>query len=290
MSFLGRNVARSASRLNHTSSRIISSAVVSPLRTASLVTRAGNKNSNKQRKLNCFTSYSNMSQDQAEARLGFRFGSLKEIPVKAMLNNNKQEGGLSLDEMKEEVYKEIVRYLRIEGSPTEANSDFKEANINHLVYAIISPILESFILRTGRENVKLLAEKKIFSKDSETGGEEEIVIVDLIQVRREDFILIVEAKRSSLGQAMKQCLLAMKDMCDNNDVGEVFGFVTTGKSWKMLKYNGASFEMSEDMLILFDRMASERQRWMDSHSIVVECIYFALSHGGMEGKGVVVEE
>ena len=143
---------------------------------------------------------------------------------------------------------------------TEADSGFKEANINHLVYAIISPILDTFIQRTGRKYVRLRSGKEIVSTDGETGGEEEFVIVDLIQVRREDFILIVEAKRSSLDQAMKQCLLAMKDMRDNNGVGEVFGFVTTGKSWKMLRYDGGSFQMSEEMLIIFDTMGSDRQR------------------------------
>ncbi|KAF8436390.1 hypothetical protein BGX38DRAFT_1274512 [Terfezia claveryi] len=277
MSFLGRNVARSVSRLNLTSSRIISSAVVSPLRTASFATRAGNEISNKKRKSKWITSYSNMSQEQAQDRLGFRFKSLEAIPVKRMLNNNKQEGGLSLDEVKEEVYKEIVRYLRVEvdvvnveGPPTEADSDFKEASINHLVYSILSPILESFILRTGRKMVWLLSEKGIVSKDGKTGGEEEFVIVDFIQVRSEDFILVVESKRASLGQAMRQCFLAMKDMRDNNGGGEVSGFVTTG----------ATGEWLDTM------MGSDKQRWMDSHSTVVECIYFALSHGGME---VVVE-
>ncbi|KAF8454483.1 hypothetical protein BGX38DRAFT_1140902 [Terfezia claveryi] len=140
-----------------------------------------------------------------------------------MLNNNKQEGDLSLNEMKEEVYKEILRYLRIEGPPTEADSDFKE---------LISITWFMLSWRDRRRRAR---------------------------VRREDFILILEAKRSSLGQAMKQCLIAMKDMHDYNGVGEI--------RW----------------------MSSDRQRWMDSHSIVVECIYLALSHGGMERKGVVVE-
>jgi hypothetical protein len=31
----------------------------------------------------------------------------------------------------------------------------------------------------------------------------------------EKFVLVFEAKRSSLGQAMRQCLLTMKDMGDN---------------------------------------------------------------------------
>jgi len=75
---------------------------------------------------------------------------------------------------------------------------------------------------------------------------------------------------------MKQCLLAMKDMRDNNGVGEVFGFVTTGKSWKMLRYDGRSFQMSEEMLIIFNTIGSDRQRWMDSYSIAVECIFFLI--------------
>jgi hypothetical protein len=44
---------------------------------------------------------------------------------------------------------------------------------------------------------------------------------------------------------MNQCLLAMKDTRDINGGGEVYGFVTTGKAWRMLKYDGTSFELTE---------------------------------------------
>lgn len=40
---------------------------------------------------------------------------------------------------------------------------------------------------------------------------------------------VIEGKRSSVREAVKQCLLAVKSMRDNNGVGEVFGFVTTGE-------------------------------------------------------------
>jgi len=75
----------------------------------------GDENRNKKRKSKWITWDSNMSPAQAEDRLGFRFTSLREMPVKTVLNNGNQDGELSLDEMKEEVYKEIVRYLRMEG-------------------------------------------------------------------------------------------------------------------------------------------------------------------------------
>jgi len=47
-------------------------------------------------------------------------------------------------------------------------------------------------------------------------------MVDLVSVTEEKFVPIVEAKRSSLGEAMKQCLLAMKDMRKNNGGGTVW--------------------------------------------------------------------
>lgn len=129
---------------------------------------------------------------------------------------------------KEKVYDRILEYLQIEGYPAEGDPDFKESNINHLVYATITPILSDFIHKTGRVTVQLRSEKEIVSTDGETGGTEEFTILDLISVKEERFIpIVVEAKRSSLGQAMKQCLLAMKDMKDSNGEDKVYGFVTT---------------------------------------------------------------
>ena len=66
---------------------------------------------NKKRKSKWNTSYSDMSIKQAEDRLGFRLCSLKEIPIKAMLEHAEP---VSLDEAKEEVYKEIKRYYGLQ--------------------------------------------------------------------------------------------------------------------------------------------------------------------------------
>ena len=63
-------------------------------------------------------------------------------------------------------------------------------------------------------------------------------MVDFISVMEEKFVLVIEAKRSSLGQVMRQCLMVMKDMRDSNGGGVVYGFVTAGESWQMLSYDG----------------------------------------------------
>jgi len=67
---------------------------------------------NKKRKSKWICSYGSMSIKKAEDRLGFRFRSSKEIPVKAMLEHGER---VSLDETKEEVYKQIKRFLRVAG-------------------------------------------------------------------------------------------------------------------------------------------------------------------------------
>ncbi|KAF8543477.1 hypothetical protein BDD12DRAFT_874574 [Trichophaea hybrida] len=104
---------------------------------------------------------------------------------------------------------------------------------------------------------------------------EEFVVIDLISVGEEKFIFIVEAKRSSLGLAMKQCLLAMKD---NNGGGTVYGFVTTGDSWRMIRYDG-TFQVTDKFEILFGSIEEDKETWMKDYSVLVDCIYSALGNG-----------
>lgn len=157
----------------------------------------------------------------------------------------------------------IVEYLIIEGYTTDANPYFKESNVSNLVLYTIGPILTDFILKTGRESLQLLREKEI--ADSATGRLEEFVMMDLISVKERNYVLTIEAKRSSLGEAMKQCFLTMKDARDSNG-GNVYGFVTIGETWRVLKYDGM-FQMSEKMDILFDTMDNGKERLIKNNRL-----------------------
>jgi hypothetical protein len=240
------------------------------------------------------TPYSRISQADAEKRLGFRMGSLKALAVGSML----AEAGYTPEQVdsdavlktKEEVYRQIVQYLGIEGYPLEADTDFKKANVSDLVYATIHPILFNFTRKTQR-NIRLQKEKEIASVDSETGGAGEYVVVDSISVTKEMFVFVIEAKRS-LGKAMRKCLLEMKDMRDNNGGGKVYGFVTTGETWRMLRYDGTSFQLSERIDVMFETMGQDQERWMKDYSALVDCMFVALTNGGglkmLAMKNVVV--
>ncbi|KAF8430201.1 hypothetical protein EV426DRAFT_708345 [Tirmania nivea] len=104
---------------------------------------------------------------------------------------------------------------------------------------------------------KLVREKQIISEDLEVGGSEEFVVVDRISVTEEMYVCIIEVKRESLGAAMKQCLLSMKDMGNSNNGGAVFGFVTTGESWSMLRCDGTVFQVTEMFDAIFETMRTK---------------------------------
>jgi len=54
-------------------------------------------------------------------------------------------------------------------------------------------------------------------------------------------VLLVEANKSSVGEAKKQCLLIMKDMANTNGQEVVFSFVTIGEQWQIVVYNNNTF-------------------------------------------------
>ncbi|RPA98853.1 hypothetical protein L873DRAFT_1686100, partial [Choiromyces venosus 120613-1] len=82
-------------------------------------------------------------------------------------------------------------------------------------------------------------------------------------------------------QAMKGCLLAMKDMRDRNGEGKVYSFVTTGEQWQMLECNDTLFRKTNVMTVIFDSMDVNKQKWFEENSMFVDCIDFALKNGGL---------
>ena len=148
------------------------------------------------------------------------------------------------------------------------------------MYEVLSPIIDAYIDYAKQRRVQLLYEKAITSKDGTTGGEQEFVVVDVIGVDKEEYIFVVEAKRTSMPLALKQCLLSMMDAQLHNQGGKVYGFITTGEDWRMIEYDGRQFRKSEKVNILFGNMGSEKDRWMETCSVFVDMVFTALSTGG----------
>ncbi|RPA91474.1 PLP-dependent transferase [Choiromyces venosus 120613-1] len=248
-------------------------------------TKEDQKTDKKRRNLKWTTSYSKITIREAENLLGIRL-ALRGISVKLMLEG--KHGLLGPDailEAKREVYKGLVRYLDAGGYPTESDPDFKEANINDIVAFTIYPILALFKHETTRK-LHLSREKEIISKDSSTSGMREFVVMDYISHNEMKYVLIVEAKKVSLGDARNQCFLSLKDMRDCNGGGTVYGFVTMGDSWRMISFDG-EFKLSNKIELLFDSMGEDEEQWMADYSILVQCLNVALSNGAKDLVEVV---
>ena len=234
-----------------------------------------------------------VSQKGVEKRIGITMMDLAKIAitpedmlVKARYSLGEGSDADLIKPTKDEVYKRIVQYLYVDVSLMD-RLRFMEANVNDLVLSIIIPIIYDFKCRTGR-NVTPFREKQIIFQDSKTGGYEESVVVDMVSVTEEKYVLIVEAKREPLSAAMGQCLLVMKDMGDISHC-VVYGFVTTGDSWRMLSYDGGSFMVTDKLHVVFDTMGKNKDKWMRDYLLLVDCMYAALSNGGIVKKDVVVQ-
>ncbi|KAF8446712.1 hypothetical protein BGX38DRAFT_1270876 [Terfezia claveryi] len=112
-------------------------------------------NKTKNRKTDFTISYSSISGEAAEERLGItlqELGRRHTIPVKAMLERS--DSGISLEDIikqvKEKVYDHIVDYIQFESYPTAGAVDFTEANVNDLVLYIMGPVLTAFKKETDR--------------------------------------------------------------------------------------------------------------------------------------------
>ena len=238
------------------------------------------------------TSYSRVTFKEAEKRLGIRIDKIRAVPVDVMITDSiaiLESAGIDknkIDTIKEDVYYHIYQYLDIEGYPMDATSDFKESNISDLVLYIIGPIISA--IKKVRPEILLRREKEIVSVDEVTGGIEEFLVVDQVAITEEKSVLIIEAKRASIGQAITQILLAMKDARDTNSGGIIYGFVTTGEDWRMLSYDGGEFVITEKFTVLFDTMRDGKERWLQQNAAIVECMLIALINGDIMMNPVAV--
>lgn len=232
-------------------------------------------------------SYSKTTIQEAQERLGITLDSLDHdaIPVETMLEQCMSLGAIESgrNELKREIYKRIVQLLNAQGYPTKGDPEFGVANTADLFCSILYPLVSHIQRKTGR-NVRLLRDKEVFSEESEMGGGEEYLAIALILVDGEKLVLVIGAKECFVEEAMKQCLLTMKDMRDRNGVGEVYGIVMTGETWQMVSYDGA-FQMARKMDVLFDGMDRDAELWMKEYSVLVDCICTGLSAGGSRGEG-----
>lgn len=231
----------------------------------------------KRKKYDWKFSYSVYSQIDAEKRINQKFTELfnnaqqinKLIDTSSIINKTSTT--------KEKVYLRITECIDVEDYPAGNIEPFKEENMTDLAGIILISTIADFRNQENTLGIKLRREKAIVSKDKETGGIEEFVVVDVINVNLDRYILIIEAKRSTIAESLKQCVLALKDAYDNNNDNKcIYGFLTTGLSWQLVVYKNEKFSLSEDFKVAFPLMKHDKQRWLNDFSVIVDALYYVL--------------
>ena len=180
------------------------------------------------------TSYSNIPLIEAETRIDVRISSLIE-KVEDSLKMMRSIRSVPQRTL-ERVFERLVDTLEIEGFLEDGTRSFKEAVVHDFVGEVLRVVAVDYKRETNKKSITLTREKEVVSTDEETGGNMEFVLIDTVSVVGDRYLIVVKAKRDSLGKGLIQCLLSLKDMYDvNNDKKSVYGFIATGVDWQLIK-------------------------------------------------------
>ena len=139
-----------------------------------------------------------------------------------------QLGNNTTNELKYRIYDHLLEYLCLEGYPTQAVGDFEESNVTDFILYTLGPVLSEFKFKMGRaapfrEGTKILSSglsdgwvRRVCDDGRNCGETKEVCHCGGV-------------KASCVGLALKQCLLALKDMQGNNGGGVVYGSITSGE-------------------------------------------------------------
>jgi hypothetical protein len=218
-------------------------------------------------KRKCMTSFSNVSQGEAELILGFWFYEFyySQIPIEQFITITAPE------QLKKEIFKRLIDCIESEGFPEATILPMNESVVTDNVGLILQAKVSHCKRTMKRDGLILSREKQIISKDEQVGGNMEFVTMQEINVEKTRYALVVETKRDSLGKGLIQLLLALKSMWDiNNDQKLVYGLVTTGITWQLVTYDG------QTSTLLFGNMGEQEDRWLKNNTQILDAIYSIL--------------
>lgn len=228
--------------------------------------------SNRKRKY--INSFSNVSQAEAELILGFKFVDFydSQIPVEQFINKTAPE------QLKKAIFERLSDCIESEGFPEATIYPLNESVITDNVGVILQAIVSYCRVTNNRNDLRLIREKQIISIDEQFGENMEFVRMQAINVDSNRYMIVVEAKRDSLGKGLTHLLLALKSMWNiNNDQKLVYGFITTAIDWQLIIYDGETWKLSERTTVLLPNMRKKQDRWLTNNTQLLDVVYSILS-------------
>jgi hypothetical protein len=171
-------------------------------------------------KRKCPVSFSNLSQREAERILGFQFIDFydSQIEIERFITTTAPQ------ELKKTMFDRLIACIVSEGFPVATIHPMNESVVKANVGLILQSMVSYSKLTMNRNDLRLVREKQISSKDQQVRGNMDLVLMQTINLEADRYIFVVEAKRDALESGLTQLLLALKCMWDvNNDNKMVYG-------------------------------------------------------------------
>ncbi|CAF1550128.1 unnamed protein product [Adineta ricciae] len=206
------------------------------------------------RKKKYTTLFSNVSQEEAEIILDFRFTEFynSQTSINRFITKSAPE------ELKKKLFDRLVERLISEDFPEATIAPLNESVITDYVGQVLATMIAHIDSKMEHHLLKLRREKQIISKNDKYDENMEFMITQSIDNKNTRYVIVVEAKSDSLGKELTQLLLALKSMSEvNNDQKMVYGFVTTAIQWQLVTYNGQTWKLSEPSVLLFADMEKQ---------------------------------
>ena len=226
------------------------------------------------RKRKYATSFSNVSQEEAESTLGLELADFyyHQTPLGQFVTAK------APDELKKKIFERLMDCILSEGFPEATISPMNESVVTDNVGIILQAMVSHFVRVIGRSVLKLSREKQIISKDEQVGGNMEFIVTHSISTRKIRYVLVVEAKRDSLGKGLIQLLLALKSISEiNNDQQMVYGFLTTGIDWQLVTSDGGTWKLSRPSTLLIGNMDANEAEWLRDNTQILDVLYSIFS-------------
>jgi hypothetical protein len=225
------------------------------------------------RKREYMTSFSNVSQEEAEIALGFKFFKLyrSQISIEEFITKTAPE------ELKKTIFERLIDCIVSEGFPEPSIAPMNEAVVSDNIGIVLQAMVSYYMRTMNRDDFLLAREKQIINKDEQFDENMEFLRTHGISVKNIRYVLVVETKSHTLGEGLTQLLLALKSMWDiNNDQKLVYGFLTTAINWHLVTFDGQQWKLSEPSTLLFANMRDQEERWLKNNTQILDVIYSIL--------------
>ena len=216
-----------------------------------------------------------MNVQETEKKLGLRFREFEKhaISPSQMLADVKAEiqglGEEQVERAKDEVFNRIISLGPGEGYPV-VYDDRNNAKARDLVLFTVFPILIAFQRETGRKVHLQRGDRRVG----------DTISANFVGFGDRKYVFLVEATKSSIGQARSACMLALKEMGDNNPGGVLYGLVASGDFWQIIRYQREVFTQTDPVQVGFHTMKRDKAKWLKESSIIVDFLHAALRSEG----------